>query len=402
MMRTTIIGSLLGLGLMGCAAAASPLKVYILAGQSNMQGHAHVKTFDHIGMDPKTAPLLREMRNADGTDRICEDVWISAVGCSEQENEKKSGNLSSGFGAEARGPKIGPEFTFGIYMQKYVRQPILIIKAAWGGKSLHTDFRPPGAGSYELNDFQKKLYTEKGIDLDQWMVEKNKISGVYYRMMMDHVKGVLKDIKQVCPAYDPQQGYELAGFVWFQGWNDMGDSHTYPNRAKPGGYDDFSRLLAQFIRDVRSDLDAPAMPFVIGVMGVGGAIEKQTPTRYTPIHHNFRLAMAVPAGLPEFKGNVAAVLTENYWDFQLDELRTRGAQVNKKEKELRKNQSLTPDEVRAAVEKFRSGLYTPEELAIMEAGLSNKDFHYLGAAKIIAQIGKAFADALADLDKDTQ
>ena len=39
-----------------------PLKVFILAGQSNMQGHAHVSTFDSMADDPKTAPLLKEMR----------------------------------------------------------------------------------------------------------------------------------------------------------------------------------------------------------------------------------------------------------------------------------------------------------------------------------------------------
>ena len=60
-------------------AMAKPLKVYILAGQSNMEGHAAVSTFDHIGMDPNTAPMLKEMRNADGTPRVCEDVYIDTV-----------------------------------------------------------------------------------------------------------------------------------------------------------------------------------------------------------------------------------------------------------------------------------------------------------------------------------
>ena len=62
-------------------AAAKPLKVFILAGQSNMQGHANVSTLDSMADDPKTAPILKEMRNADGTPRVCEKVWISSVGC---------------------------------------------------------------------------------------------------------------------------------------------------------------------------------------------------------------------------------------------------------------------------------------------------------------------------------
>ena len=51
-----------------------PLKVYILAGQSNMQGHANVSTFDSMADDPKTAPILKEMRNAEGFTRVCRHV----------------------------------------------------------------------------------------------------------------------------------------------------------------------------------------------------------------------------------------------------------------------------------------------------------------------------------------
>ena len=45
-------------------AADKPLKVFILAGQSNMQGHANISTFDSMADDPKTAPLLKEMRDS--------------------------------------------------------------------------------------------------------------------------------------------------------------------------------------------------------------------------------------------------------------------------------------------------------------------------------------------------
>lgn len=45
---------------------AQPLKVFILAGQSNMEGHARIETFDYIGDDLATAPLLKQMRGTDG------------------------------------------------------------------------------------------------------------------------------------------------------------------------------------------------------------------------------------------------------------------------------------------------------------------------------------------------
>ena len=380
-------------------AVAKPLKVFILAGQSNMQGHAHVRTFDPIGMDPKTAPILREMRTADGTPRVCEKVWISSIGCAEEE---QVGKLTAGFGAKARGPKIGPEFTFGIYMQKLLNEPILIVKTAWGGKSLNTDFRPPSAGPYEFDETQLEQFKKQGKDIEKIKVDKSKVTGQYYRLMIDHVKKVLADIKRVYPEYDPKQGYELAGFVWFQGWNDMVDRSTYPNREKAGGYDKYSELLAQFIRDVRTDLSAPKMPFVIGVMGVGGPIDKYSPEqqRYKGIHHNFRMAMAAPAALPDFKGNVVAVLTEKYWDMEVVELRRREDDIKQKVAEINdemKEGKLTREEGEAALDRLYAETFTPRELEVLKKSTSNSDFHYMGSAKIMAQIGKDFAESMVEM-----
>ena len=67
------------------AQAAKPLQVFILAGQSNMQGHAKTTTFEHIGMDPTTKPMLAEMLGADGKPKVCERVWISSIGCAVAE-----------------------------------------------------------------------------------------------------------------------------------------------------------------------------------------------------------------------------------------------------------------------------------------------------------------------------
>jgi hypothetical protein len=376
------------------ASAKSPLKVFILVGQSNMQGHADISTFDHVGMDPRTAPLLKEMRNADGTPRVCENVWISSIG-NDGTEEEYHGQLTAGYGAEGRGTKIGPEFTFGIYMQKHLNEPVLIIKTAWGGKSLHTDFRSPGSGPYQFNEQQLESLKKQGKDIKQAESERAAASGHYYRLMLAHVNKVLKDIKRVCPAYDTEAGYELAGFVWFQGWNDMVGRDVYPNRDQDGGYDLYSQLMAQFIRDVRKDLSAPELPFVIGVMGAGGPVAKYGPDqqRYATVHQNFRDAMAAPASLPEFKGSVTAVLTENYWDAELDELKTRGAKLKAKSQELNKDESLNRAQREAALEKYRAELYTPRELDILK-GSSNAEYHYNGCAKILGQIGQSFADAL--------
>ena len=297
---------------------AKPLKVFILAGQSNMEGHAKIETFDYIGKDPLTAPILKEMRNPDGTPRVCDKVWMSYLTgpYDGSANGEGLGKLTAGFFERGNNPtkdggKIGPEFTFGITMEKELNEPILIIKTAWGGRSLNTEFRPPSAGQYKLpkeiqDQWDKYPQGAHGIpkleDRKAWQDKKDAASGVFYRMMVEHVKKVLADPKRVCPAYDSKEGYELAGFVWFQGFNDLVDGTTYPNR----NYDEYSRLMAHFIRDVRKDLSAPKMPFVIGVLGVDG--EKNV---------NFRKAMAAPADMPEFKGNVVAVDSAPFWDHDI-------------------------------------------------------------------------------------
>ena len=107
--------------------SAKPLKVYLLAGQSNMQGHAAERTLKHLGMDPKTKPLLKAIQNADGTAKMHDQIWISSIDTSE-ETGVKAGNLTVGYGAGGREPKIGPELTFGITIQQHVGEPILIIK----------------------------------------------------------------------------------------------------------------------------------------------------------------------------------------------------------------------------------------------------------------------------------
>jgi alpha-galactosidase len=361
-----------------------------------MQGHAQVRTFEHIGMDPVTKPMLAEMQNADGTPKVCERVWISSIGCADAE---QTGKLTAGFGASPSGPKIGPEFTFGIYMEKFTDAPILLIKTAWGGKSLNTDFRPPSAGPYVFNESQLAAFQKQGKDVAAMKAEKEKETGVYYRLMIEHVKGVLGDVKRVVPTYDAAQGCELAGFVWFQGWNDMVDSGTYLSREKPGGYDAYGTAMAHFIRDVRKDLNAPNLPFVIGVLGVGGPTAEYGPDqqRYKTTHENFRAAMAAPAQSPEFQGNVAAVWTEKYWDRELTAAKLKDDAIKEKAKKLAKEGKLEPTEERALMDKMRVEGLTERERQVIEKGISNFEFHYLGSAKILGGIGKGLAEAMADL-----
>ena len=388
---------ILSLFLLTAQLHAKPLQVFILAGQSNMQGHAKIGTFEHIGMDPVTKPLLDEMTGADGKPKVCERVWISSIGCGGDVTTEQKGKLTAGFGATNE--KIGPEFTFGLTMEKLTDAPILLIKTSWGGKSLNTDFRPPSAGPYVFNDTQLAQLQKQGKDIEKINAEKIAATGVYYRLMIEHVKKVLGDLKRVVPGYDAAQGYELAGFAWFQGWNDMVDQGTYPNRDKPGGYDAYTRMLAHFIRDVRKDLNTPKLPFVIGVIGVGGPTALYGPDqqRYKSTHENIRTAMAAPASMPEFKGNVAAVLTEQYWDRELSAAKAKDNEIKQRAKKAAKEASMKPAQERELTEKMRKDGLTEREFTILEKGISNLEFHYLGSAKILGGVGKGLAEAMAGL-----
>lgn len=384
---------------------ARPLRVFILAGQSNMEGPAHIRTFDYLADDPATAPLLQTMRGADGQPRVCDKVRISYLTGANDENFSIHGKLTAGYGSlwgldrTKPGDKIGPEFTFGLTMEDALDGPVLLIKAAWGGKSLHTDFRPPSAGPYELSSFQLENYPKQdghGIpkDFEQWKVDKKEATGRYYRLMMEHIKQVLGDIPGVHPEYDASQGFELSGFIWFQGFNDMVDSHVYPRHNQSARFAPYTDLLAHFIRDVRKDLNAPLLPFVIGVMGVGGLDD--TSAEMTAFRH----AMAAPTAMPEFAGNVAAVPTAPFWSDALGTIDQKRGQVRQMEYFLNSNHkdhanaegNMSDEEKRAYLAQYEAELITPAERALWERGASNAGYHYLGSAKTFALIGRAFAE----------
>jgi alpha-galactosidase len=384
--------------------AAKPLQVFILAGQSNMQGHAEIGTFDYIGDDPDAAPLLAQMRGPDGRPRVLDHVWISSVGCAGDGHSdviEQHGRLTAGFGASPS--KIGPEFTFGLTVDAALDEPVLIIKTAWGGRSLHTDFRPPSGGPYALNDFQRTLYygpPGHGVpeDMDQWLTAKEDDTGRYYRLMVEHVQQVLRDPKRVCPAYDPAAGYEIAGFVWLQGFNDLVDHHTYPESDAGDRFALYSRLLEHFIRDVRKDLNAPQMPFVIGVLGVGGLSANQATVA-------FRQAMAAPAAQPEFRGNVVAVETAPFWSAELaaiddkrDQVRQMSYFLNSQHQDhANADGRMTEQQKREYLEQYEATLISPAEAALWQRGASNGGYHYLGCAKTFALMGRSFAEALLNL-----
>ncbi|MFM9017703.1 MAG: sialate O-acetylesterase, partial [Verrucomicrobiota bacterium] len=375
-----------------CAVTAKPLQVYILVGQSNMEGHAKVETIDYIGEDPATAPVLKRMLGPDGKPATAKNVWISYFTGIGKKNGEGFGKLTTGYGSRQNpakdGGKIGPEYTFGLTMDRVSGGPVLIIKAAWGGKSLNYDFRSPSAGPYPRNakDLEKGTHSVEA-------------TGHYYRLMLGHVRKVLADPARVCPAYDPKEGYELAGFVWLQGFNDMVDGNFYPEQPKGQAdkrFAAYTDLLTAFIRDIRQDLGAPKLPFVIGVLGVGG----KDPGSEDNLA--FREAMAAPAARAEFQGNVTAVRTAPFWDEKLGAIQDKKDKVlqmafeleNKGKRSANADGKMTDAQQKAYLKDYEAKLITPEEAAMLKRGASNGGYHYLGCAKTFGLMGEAFAEAV--------
>jgi len=219
-------------------------------------------------------------------------------------------------------------------------------------------------------------------------IEKEAQRGEYYRMMIRHVKEVLGDLGNVHPAYDESAGHEIAGFVWFQGYNDLVSGGTYPNRDKPGGYDQYTWLLEHFIRDVRKDLNAPELPFVIGVLGVGG--DEDPPTSNLGY---FQQAQAAVAKNPEFQDTVVNVRTGQYWDPELIALiENTGSCERLSNGDWAK---VTDPEGKPVWTEQPS--YEDYRSYVLKRAISDQGYHYFGSAKIMSGIGKGFAEAMIQL-----
>ncbi len=252
------------------------VKVYILAGQSNMVGTGRVAleqkanggqgSLGYLVKNPDTAKKYANLVNADGTWKTRTDV---VAYFKRGAQDIKNGGLSVGFGANNNA--IGPELEFGTVVGDATQAPVLLIKEAWGGKSLCVDFRPPSSGG--------------------------KI-GEFYTAIIHETKDILLNFKTLFPQwkdYTPQ----IVGFGWFQGWNDRCDDGTASR--------EYEVNMVNFIKDIRKDLGIPKLPFVIGECGLCG------PKESNPNALLVMKAQKAAAENAQFKGDVAFVGTVNFY-----------------------------------------------------------------------------------------
>jgi alpha-galactosidase len=247
-------------------AQEPPVQVFVLAGQSNMVGHGFVAA--DPGRNGGKGSLeeaarsgrLRHLLDKDGRWRVRDDVRIQFF--------ERKGPLTVGYGAGE--DCIGPELGFGDVVGDALAEPVLLVKIAWGGKSLAVDFRPPGAGG-EV--------------------------GPCYTELVRQARSALARVGEEFPEWAGRSA-KLAGFGWHQGWND---------RINGQFVQEYGRNMAHFIRDLRRDLQAPLLPFVIAETGMGGFGE--TDAKALAL---MEAQAAVPQS-PEFRSSVAFVGTRAAW-----------------------------------------------------------------------------------------
>jgi len=258
------------------AAEPLPVKVFILAGQSNMEGQAVVDlsgkdynggkgTLVELMKDAAKAAMFSHLRGADGKWTVRDDVWVRYQ---REERPLLKGPLSIGFSVYGE-HHFGAELQFGHVVGDRLENPVLLIKTAWGGKSLYKDFRPPSSGGE---------------------------TGPYYKKMLEDVRTALASLPAEFPALDGR-GVEMAGFVWWHGWNDGCE----PQVAVP----QYEQNLTNLINDVRRDLNAPKLPVVIGEL-TGPWVDAP------PEWEQLRKAQAAVAQRAEFAGTVAFAPTRNF------------------------------------------------------------------------------------------
>ncbi len=248
-----------------------PIQVFLLAGQSNMEGQAvvdlvHEKYYNggrgtliRLLEDPAMAQRMGHLRQANGDWTVRDDVWVRYR---TGNDVLKSGPLSIGYAVYDDLHHFGPELQLGHILGDAIDAPILLIKTCWGGKSLHVDFRPPSAEG-ETGPYYKKMIAE-------------------YREALDAIDEEFPNL-----AGRPRK---LSGFFWFQGWNDM---------FTEGALEAYEQNMSHLIDDLRKELAVPDLPVVIGETGNAGSLV-------------LRHAQAAVAERPQYRGNVSYVSTAQF------------------------------------------------------------------------------------------
>jgi len=267
------------------ADQTKPVKVYIMLGQSNMVGFGQIGPVEKNGTlehATKTEGKFSHLIDNEGNWTVRSDVWCVQVTAGSRKDW-----LQPGFGA--RGNLIGPELGFG-HVAGYIHdEPVLIIKSTMGNRALGWDLMPPSSRTISPEEHENQWY-----------------QGWQYDIFMKDIHGVLDNLSKYYPSYK-NQGYEIAGFVWWQGHKDQS---TPPQVKDDNWAESYEKNLVNLINDLRKEFKSPNARFVLATIAFGG--EALSGSSLTIA--NAQLAVDGDAGkYPAFKGNVKTVEARPFW-----------------------------------------------------------------------------------------
>lgn len=239
-----------------------------------------------------------------------DDVWYKGVVTARADKW-----LSIGCGAG--GGQIGPELGFGHVVGDYEDQPVLILKASQGNRSLSWDFLPPGSERFEHTDAEGKTWVYAGYKDRNARWEKGTTpeepkhdwyAGKQYDDCFNAAKDVLANFDKNFPQW-AGRGYEIAGFAWWQGHKDGGEDGVRSAGVPAQRYE---QNLVQLINTLRKQFNAPDAPFVVATCGFGGG-KNWAPGSNADTIFNAQMNVSDPKKHPEFAGNVKSVDIRSFY-----------------------------------------------------------------------------------------
>ncbi len=340
-----------------------PVKVYIMSGQSNMVGIGYI-----TGTEPGSLNTIAK------TEKKFPNLVTAANGWTTRNDVRyrgvitaiDNGLLTPGVGG-ANDTQLGPELGFGHVMGYYHDEPVLLLKASQGNRSLLWDILPPGRPSINYNGSTYAGYGQSplsrpigsspspggwyaGKQYDDFFLHESNMgpvqtwasgiafpdgcqlrhNGVLYISKSAHtsaatsqpgvgatwttfwdvyaVNNVVNILDNFATQY-PQwaaQGFEIAGFVWWQGHKDQSE----PNATY------YEANLVSLINSLRTYYGnrypgkiAPKAPFVLGTIGFDGCSLSGAGLKVA----NAQLAVSDPVKYPAFAGNVKTMESRSFW-----------------------------------------------------------------------------------------
>lgn len=294
------------------------VKVFILLGQSNMLGFGRVgpkETKGSLEYMIKEKGKFGFLIDDAGKWTVRKDVRFVHVmdqrGVDYKDMEKFQDVKNEWLTVNGN---FGPELGFGHVMGHLLDEPVLVLKACIGNRSLGWDLLPPGSERWE---FEGKIYAGYKDVATSWDkgTEPKAVpwyAGRQYDADTAHAKAVLKNLKKYYPDYQ-DQGYEIAGFVWWQGHKDQNAAHASR----------YEHNLVQLIKSLRKDFDAPNAKFVLAT-GCGNPGRESFGLKIAEA----QLAIADAKKHLEFAGNVKAVDSRDLWREAADSPANQGYHYN--------------------------------------------------------------------------